>query len=80
MCFSQGQSAAFAGIGLLTAALMHVCGRPRKYVVLPAYLALMVRAVQHLYDGVSYGRKMKAHRDWMKTVQGIRQILAARSK
>jgi hypothetical protein len=46
MCFSQGQSAAFAGIGLVTAARLYVRGRPAKYVMLPAYLAAMeVRAL-----------------------------------
>uniref|UniRef100_A0A383VV54 Uncharacterized protein n=1 Tax=Tetradesmus obliquus TaxID=3088 RepID=A0A383VV54_TETOB len=41
MCFSLAQSAIFAGVGVLTAAWLYTCGRPRKYVVLPAFLALM---------------------------------------
>jgi hypothetical protein len=41
MCFSLVQSATFAGVGFLTAGLLYLSGRPRKYVVLPAFLALM---------------------------------------
>jgi hypothetical protein len=41
MCFSLEQSATFAGVGFLIAGLLYLSGRPRKYVVLPAFLALM---------------------------------------
>jgi hypothetical protein len=41
MCFSIGQSAAMCSAAALASLILFITGRPAKYVLLPAYFALM---------------------------------------